>query len=241
MLATIYAIQLTYRSCYANLFRLGTRIFCYTDRMTDILTRLASAQGRRDDAPNKILAAELVRAQDTDSIAELAANLTHADINIQSDCIKTLYEIGFLAPELLRPHVLTFLEHLSSKNNRMVWGCMYALGCIAHLEPEIIYAHLEKVQKALAEGSVITVDNAVLVLAHVAARVPASRAVLIPQLYEHLRTCRMKEMAQHAEKILPAMLDEHAVKFRVLLESRLRDASPAQTEKIKKVIKRISC
>ncbi len=209
--------------------------------MPSVLSRLASAQGRRDDAPNKILAAELVRAQDIASIAELAANLTHADVNIQSDCIKTLYEVGFLAPELLTPHVLAFLEQLSSKNNRIVWGCMYALGCIAHLEPETIYAHLEKVQKAMASGSVITVDNAVLVLAQVAAHIPTSRAGLIPHLYEHLRTCRIKELAQHAEKILPAMLDEHAVKFRTLLESRLRNASPSQSAKIKKVIKCIPC
>ena len=87
-----------------------------------VITRLAFALGRRDDVPNQELAKELAVARAVDGVRELVANLQHPDRNIQSDCIKVLYEIGYIAPELIAEYVEEFLALLKSKNNRLVWG-----------------------------------------------------------------------------------------------------------------------
>jgi hypothetical protein len=69
-----------------------------------VLNRLACAQGRRDEAPNRELARELAEREDRAGIGELAANLRPADQNARSDCLKTLYEVGYLRPDLT-PHL----------------------------------------------------------------------------------------------------------------------------------------
>lgn len=73
------------------------------------------------------LARDLAQTRDRAGIAEIAANLRHPDSNVQSDCIKVLYETGYLAPELIADYVDDFLALLGSKNNRLVWGSMIAL------------------------------------------------------------------------------------------------------------------
>ena len=53
---------------------------------------------------------------------------------IASDCIKTLYEVGYLKPELIAPYVGDFLKLIKSRENRLVWGGMLALSTIAALK-----------------------------------------------------------------------------------------------------------
>ena len=77
-----------------------------------VLDRLAAAQGRRDEAPNQELARELAERGDREGIRELVANLGHADQNVRSDCLKTLYEIGYLKPELVAEYAAEFLRLL---------------------------------------------------------------------------------------------------------------------------------
>lgn len=64
-----------------------------------ILPKLASSLGRRDEVPNQELAKQLVKSKDKKAIVELVENLSKKDKNIQSDCIKVLYEIGEQQPE----------------------------------------------------------------------------------------------------------------------------------------------
>ena len=58
-----------------------------------ILNRLATALKRRDETPNQLLAEEIVRTNDQYAVEELVENLRNKNRNIQSDCIKVLYEI----------------------------------------------------------------------------------------------------------------------------------------------------
>jgi len=115
-----------------------------------------------------------------------------------------LYEIGYIDPSLVASYADDFLKLLRSRNNRLVWGGMIALSTIAELQADFIYAHREEILKAMHEGSVITLDNGVKVLA-LAASKDAYRPDIFPHLLKHLQTCRPKDVPQHAEKSLSAV------------------------------------
>ena len=201
-----------------------------------VLDRLASAQGRRDDAPNQELARELANARDEAAIRELVAHLHDRDRNIQSDCIKTLYEIGYLAPELIAPYAEEFLGLLHRRNNRMVWGGMIALATIAALRAPFLFEHRQEIQDAIARGSVITVDRGIRALATVAGQDDAYRQELLPYLLEHLRTCRPKDVPARAEAVLAAVDTTHRDAFIAVLEQRLPDMRPTQAKRLQKVM-----
>jgi hypothetical protein len=200
-----------------------------------VLNRIAAAQGRRDEAPNQELARELAEQEDRASIHELAANLHHADQNVRSDCLKTLYEVGYLKPELVADYTGEFVRLLRDRNNRMVWGSMIALATIAPLRPDELFQQRQRILDALAEGSVITVDNGVKTLAAVAAAKDTYRAELLPYLFHHLQTCRPKDVPQHSEAIVPAVDAAHADAFVAVLERRLANMSASQAARVKRV------
>jgi hypothetical protein len=201
-----------------------------------ILDRIASARGRGDEAPNQELARELVEQADQDGIRELVANLWHADQDVRSDCLKTLYEVGYLRPEMIVEYAEEYLRLLHDRNNRMVWGGMIALASIASLRPDELYQHRQQIQDAMDEGSVITMDNGVKVLAAIAAA-DAYRADLLPYLFNHLQTCRLKDVPQHAEAIVRAVDDAHVDVFVAVLEGRLDGMNAAQAARLRKVIR----
>ncbi len=201
-----------------------------------LLDRLAAAQGRRDEAPNQDLARELVEQGDQEGIRELITNLHHADQNVRSDCLKTLYEIGYLKPELIADYACEFVRLLRDRNNRMVWGSMITLATIAPLRPDELFQQRQRILDAMAEGSVITVDNGVKVLAALAAADAAYRAELLPNLFHHLQTCRPKDVPQHAEAIVQAVDAAHADVFVAILERRQPNMSASQAARVKRVI-----
>src|SRR5262245_64688094 len=99
-----------------------------------VLNKLATAQNRRDEAVNQALAQEIVRGNDGRAVRELVDGLSNKDKNIQSDCIKVLYEVGEKAPNLIAGYRSLFCDLLDSKNNRLVWGAMTALDQIARAD-----------------------------------------------------------------------------------------------------------
>ena len=84
----------------------------------------------------------LAQTRNAADIREIAENLWNKEPNIQSDCLKVLYELGYLAPELIADYADDFLKLLKHRNNRMVWGGMIALSTIATLKADEIFAHL---------------------------------------------------------------------------------------------------
>jgi hypothetical protein len=201
-----------------------------------VLNRIAYLQNRRDEVPNQELARELAEQKDRAGIREIAENLWNRNKNIQADCIKVLYEIGYIDPPLIADYAEDFLKLLRSSNNRLVWGGMIALSTVADLRADFIYAHLDEILKAMHAGSVITVDNAVKTLA-LAASDEAYRRDVFPYLLEHLRTCRPKDVPQHSEKSLPAVDASNKDDFIAVLEKRMEDLSGSQITRVKKVIK----
>ena len=67
----------------------------------NIIDMLASSQEQKGNETNILLAKELAASENHEGITELVRNLMNKDKRIQSDCIKTLYEIGHIKPELI--------------------------------------------------------------------------------------------------------------------------------------------
>ena len=204
-----------------------------------VLNRLATSLGHRDEIPNQELARDLAARKDSKGIQEIAENLWSKDRHIQADCIKVLYEIGSIEPKLIADYAEDFIELLRSKNNRLVWGGMTALAEVAKANPEVVFKHLNEIQKAKETGSVITVDNAISTLAYTAATDNYNKAIF-PYLLKHLSGCRPKEVPQHAEKTLPAVNSSNKAEFIKVLEKRMEDLSGSGLARVKKVIKQVS-
>lgn len=204
-----------------------------------VLERIACQQNRKDDVPNQELARDLATRQDLAGIREIANNLFNRDQNIQSDCIKVLYEIGYLDPGLIENYVGDFLKLLHSGNNRLNWGAMLALSTIASLKADEIFSSIDLIFQTMQSGSVITIDNSVKVLAAVAAHCSDYNKSIFPYLLEHLKTCRPKEVAQHAESIMVAVRAhrENRSDYLDTLKDREKSLTSAQLARVKKLYK----
>jgi len=202
-----------------------------------VLNRIASSLGRRDEVPNQELARDLAARKDKAGLREIAENLWNKDKNVQADCIKVLYEVGYIEPKLIADYAEDFVKLLRSKNNRLVWGGMTALAEVAKANPDAVFKHLDEIKKAKESGSVITVDNAVAALAWTATGNDQYNKAIFPYLLKHLSSCRPKEVPQHSEKILPAVNPTNKVDFIKVLEKRIEDLSASELTRVKKVIK----
>ncbi|HEX8993235.1 MAG TPA: hypothetical protein VF784_16250 [Anaerolineales bacterium] len=201
------------------------------------LERTAHAQHRRDEVPNQELARDLAATKDRDGICEIAENLGNRNKSIQADCIKVLYEIGTIDPSLIAEYAEEFVKLLHSRNNRMVWGGMIALGTVAGLKPHVVLAHLDEIERAIETGSVITVDNGVEVLARAASRDEKNAREILPYVLEHLRTCRAQSIPPHAEKTLIAINAGNKARFINILNRRMNELTGAARARVQKVVK----
>jgi len=201
------------------------------------IEKLASLQNRRDDITNQELAKSIAETEDSEAIKEIVENLDNKDKNIQSDCIKVLYEIGYIKPRLIQQYVDGFLKLLSSKNNRLVWGGMISLSTIATLKADRIFEQIDQILDAIKKGSVITIDYGIRTLSRVASVKGGYNRKIFPYLIEHLRSCRPKEIPQHAESISVAVTDDNKSEFLKVLRERKGILKPSQVKRVNKIIK----
>jgi len=201
------------------------------------LDLIASAQNRSDDAPNQQLANEIIKLNRIDWVKELVENLYNKDKNIQSDCIKVLYEVGERgASIMIAPYFKEFSHLLASKNNRLVWGAMYALDTIASVNPTDIFSILPSIMLAIDKGSVITIDGGVSILAKLASVKEYSESVF-PLLLEQLKRCPPKQLPMYAEKSASAINDNNKSQFNGLLQQRYKELDKdSQRKRIEKVM-----
>lgn len=202
-----------------------------------VLGKLSHAQNRRDEVPNQELARELAKTTNKAGIQEIAENLWHKERKMQYDCIKVMYEVGYLAPELILPYVDDFVKLLSSRHNRMVWGAMTALTTIAEIAADQLYPQLAEIQTAMECGTVITVDAGVMVLANIASQNSEYNGTIFPYLLDHLRSCRSKDVPQHSEKSLVAVNAENKAEFIAVLNHRLQHLDGGRAKRVQKVIR----
>ena len=205
-----------------------------------VLNQIAFYQNRRDEVPNQELARQLAKTKDTVGIQEIAENLWNKNKNVHSDCLKVLYEIGYLAPELIADYVGDFLKLLKSKNNRMVWGAMIALATIADLRASEIWQQIDAVISVIDQGSLITVVWGIKTLAKVAANNKTYHQKLFPILIAQLEKCPPRDLPLHAESILCAVDKNNPKEFLAVLEKRQAELKPSQLTRIKKIKKALA-
>lgn len=204
-----------------------------------ILTKLASSLGRRDEVPNQELAEQIVATNDAAAVKELVENLSNKDKNIQSDCIKVLYEIGERNAALIAGYRNEFGKLLDSKNNRLVWGAMTALDAIAAENPKGVHSLLAKIMATAGSGSVITRDHAVGILVKLSALKPYA-ANCIPLLLEQLAQCPNNQFPMYCEHSLAIINDGNRQQFQKVMSARLNDLEKeSQKKRVAKVLKKI--
>lgn len=206
-----------------------------------VLEHLATTLNRRDEVPNQELARRVVAEDNRVAVRELVENLHHTNKGIQFDCIKTLYEIGAVNPDLISKYHRDFGNLLESKHNRLVWGAMMALDTIVAKEPKAIYGMLAKILKtADTSGSVIARDHAVGILAKLATLKPYQRNC-VALLLEQLMSCPNNQFAMYVEKSVPVIDEGNRKRFQQVIERRLPDLDrESQKNRVAKVLKKLA-
>ncbi len=200
---------------------------------------LSTFQDTNDQQPNIDLAEKLAESKDKDTIDEIAENMNSEFKSIAGDCIKVMYEIGKINPELITEYFDTFIGLLSSKNNRMVWGAMYAVAQTAPYRIKQADENFETILYAYKKGSAITVDNSIVVFAHIAKADVSNSQKAYNIIINHLKKCRAKDVPQHSEKAFLCVSEKNCGDFSNALEQRLDELSASQQGRVKKILKRI--
>jgi hypothetical protein len=204
-----------------------------------VISKLATTLAIKDDAPNQQLAEEITAKAETGAVKELVSLLSHKDKGIQSDCIKTLYEIGIRKPGLIAPYIKVFLDLLQGKNNRLQWGAMHALAAITSEKPVEVYNALPQIAAAAEQGSVITRDHYVAILLKLMAY-PMYTNDSFHLFNEVLQNSPTNQLPMYAENALPVVPKQHREKFSLTLQSRLEQFDKeSKRKRVEKVIKKL--
>jgi hypothetical protein len=205
-----------------------------------ILNKLASALHRKDEEPNVELAQTIAHDEDKEAVQELVNNLRNKNKVIQSDCIKVLYEIGAIKPEIITAYCKEFLELLEHKNKRLVWGAMTALDSITLDNPRLLYSELPKIIDAANKGSVIVKDHAVGILIKLCS-LETYADQTFPQLIEQLKGCPTNQLPMYAENAIPIIKEKNKALFTETLLNRLIEIEKdSKRKRVEKVINRLS-
>ncbi len=207
------------------------------EKKVNIIANLASSLNRRDEVPNQELAKEIMLSKNKKAVKELVENLSNKKA-IQNDCIKVLYEIGAQEPKLIADYINEFVLQLHSKNNRLQWGAMTALGTITNERPKQIYAMLPTILEAADKGSVITKDHAVNILIKLCATKNYADSVFT-LLMEQLLKSHTNQLPMYAERAIPVVNEKNKNLFVKTLSSRLDDIEKeTKRKRVEKVIKK---
>ena len=204
-----------------------------------IIKSLSSSLGQKGNEANIALAKEIAETENHEAIEELVDNLNNKDKKIQGDCIKTLYETAYIKPELIAEYYLVFLDLLTSKNNRMVWSGMIAILTITDLKHKEIFASLDLIMKTVENGSVITIDCGVEILAKLNKHNKYFDKT-DPLLIEQLWKCPIKQLPQYMEKSFISITNQNKEIYQNIIEKRKPECDKnSQVKRIEKVLKRI--
>ena len=201
-----------------------------------VLHKIAFYQRERSELPNQELARQLAQTRDQADINEIASNLWNREPNVRSDCLKVLYELGYLAPELIAGYTDDFLKLLTDRNNRLVWGAMIALSTIASLQADRLFPYIDTIKKIMAGGSVITNDAGMKTLCSLAAQNEAYRREILPFLFERLSLARPVDAPRYAEVILPCISPLEKAEFITILEKWMKSAQGSRLSRLRKVL-----
>ncbi|MCF8358313.1 MAG: hypothetical protein K9H26_06115 [Prolixibacteraceae bacterium] len=204
-----------------------------------VINLLASQQGHRGSEANITLARQIAETDNKTAIKELVENLSNKDKRIQSDCIKVLYETGYIKPELIAGYAEDFIGLLKSKNNRLVWGAMVALATLTELNHQKVFASLNAIYETIQNGSVITVDAGIELLAKLNKHDVYSGKTE-PLLIEQFWKCPIKQLPQYIEKSMICINKKNEEIFINIIEKRKPECTAvSQVKRLDKALKQL--
>jgi hypothetical protein len=205
-----------------------------------VLGQLAGALNRRDEVPNQQLAQRIFEQRDIKAIRELVQQLSVGKRAIRSDCIKVLYEIGERDAELIAGHCDEFAELLGSKDNRLAWGAMTTLDCIASVRPKQIYALLDRIISAANAGTVITRDHAVAILIKLVAQPTYAKRCRLLALAQ-LESAPNNQFPMYAENAADVFRAADRDAFEKVLTRRIdRLENESQKKRVARVLRKLN-
>ncbi|CAN5483714.1 hypothetical protein BH09PLA1_BH09PLA1_02150 [soil metagenome] len=204
-----------------------------------VLNQLACALNRRDEVPNQQLAERIVKQREAKAIRELIEQLSAGKKAVRSDCIKVLYEIGARDPNLIAEYCDEFAALIEAKDNRLAWGAMTALDCIAKVRPAEVYKRLDRIVDAADKGSVITRDHAVGILIKLAAdKSYAKKAIGL--LLAMLKDAPNNQFPMYAENAWPVIGEADREAFRkMLLKRAVGLEKESQNKRVARVLRKL--
>ncbi len=204
-----------------------------------IIGKLATSLGRRDENPNIDLARQIAASNNKKAVKELVENLNNKKKDIQHDCIKTIYEIGYLKPKLISEYVGEYINQLGSKSNRMQWGAMIALSSIVKEKPKELYKALPVLIDVANKGSVITKDHYVNILAGLCSD-KTYYAKTFPLLIEQLLKSATNQLPKYAELSAGIVAEKDKASLIKTLNSRIDDVeTPTKRVRLEKLIMKL--
>jgi len=111
---------------------------------------------------------------------------------------------------------------------------------IADRKPVEIFERYEEITSVIDKESVIIKDNGIKTLARVASTAKEYSRVIMPYLFEHMRSCRIKSLPQYAESIFCAVKEEHQEEYLLILGKRKHALSPAQHKRVSRLINSVT-
>ncbi len=204
------------------------------------IEKIAYHLGKRDEIPNQELAKTLAEEKNHIGIKEIASYLEDKNKSIQSDCLKVLYQIGYISPNLISEYANVFINLLDSKNNRMVWGSMIAIATIAEEVPGEIFLHVEKINELIETGSVITNVWGVKTLINLAMSDQKYYHLLKDDLLRLQKECRTIDFAKRAEDMWGVIQPKEIITYKTILENRQASLSIAAQKRLTRVINKLN-
>lgn len=201
------------------------------------IEKIAYHLGRKDEVPNQELARELAEKKDIEGIQEIAGYLGDKNKSIASDCLKVLYEIGYISPKLMSLYKDDYVALLNSKNNRMVWGAMIALSSVAKVEPDYVYRIKDLILEKIETGSVITNVWGVYTIINLADN--GYYEELKEIMFALLRSVRPIDFAKRAESMMEVFKEKDLLEFKSILDDRLQDLTSGGQKRVNKLLNKL--
>lgn len=204
-----------------------------------VKARLSSSSAQRSEDANIHLAKEIVNKNDSEAVLSLTSLLNTGTTAVKHSCMKTLYEIGALKPELISIHKDVFPPLLKSKSNRLQWGAMTAIASFTALEQTWVYQNLSQIMEACDKGSVITRDSTVQILLRLAGTSGYYNDA-VRLLFEILLKSPVNQVPMYAERLFPIITGESKEEFASILTARLTDVEKeSKRKRINKVLQKL--
>lgn len=205
------------------------------------IEHIAYYRGIRNEIPNQELAKVLADENNKEGIKEIVDYLYDKNTSVASDCIKVLYEIGYLKPDLIADYCDTFIDLLNSKQNRMVWGGMIAISTVAELKSDLLFKHLDLLRQRIEKGTVITSVSGILALIGMAKVSEENKLKLLPILFDYLENTRPVDFGRRVDHMLALVTSEdEKLVMDQILEMKLPELSDAQKKKLKTVVNKFN-